>query len=477
MQLKVEAGSGYGSMIGSGLAVNLGASETLPLLIPEDELELNYLKPLTRAELEAAAEGPGWKKFRSRLVLLFWLGWLTILGIAITVIVQSPRPVAPHLPWWQKELFYRLQPVLFMDADRTESGAISRVSEKLPYLKSLGVGVIILDGLFSPKVSLINMTQIDPRLGTLPEFHQFITNSHTAGMRVILDLCNNKAEILSNASDYAQDSLRYWLEQGVSGFEICNADTAFTEKTLQKWREMVKEFNTGGNERIMMVREISDSVSGLNISESAVNSSMAELVSRSLIPPSSHPLSASEVAEAIEAMLKTLHGERPSWRVDGPIAWYLQKVVMVLMMTLPGTPVISYGDEISQASNPHQPMHSTTLFHSLSHTRSHEEALLYGSFTFLTFNTTSLRFGSTNSTAMPPLAFLRSWGCIHFLVLFNLGSESHALDYNWTLSLPESGMVVTSTGLDRVGQVTLQSITLQPHEAIVIRLFEIDPDF
>lgn len=130
--------------------------------------------------------------------------------------------------------------------------------------------------------------------------------------------------------------------------------------------------------------------------------------------------------------------------------------------------------------NPHQPMHSTSLFHSLSHTRSHEEALLYGSFIFVTFNTTSLRFGSTNSTnstAMPPLAFLRSWGCIHFLVVFNLGSESHALDYNWTLSLPESGMVVTSTGLDRVGQVTLQSITLQPHEAIVIRLFEIDPDF
>lgn len=125
MQLKVEAGSGYGSMIGSGLAVNLGASETLPLLIPEDELELNYLKPLTRAELEAAAGGPGWKKFRSRLVLLFWLCWLTILGIAIIVIIQSPRPVAPHLPWWQKELFYRIQPVLFMDADSTESGAIS----------------------------------------------------------------------------------------------------------------------------------------------------------------------------------------------------------------------------------------------------------------------------------------------------------------------------------------------------------------
>lgn len=127
--------------------------------------------------------------------------------------------------------------------------------------------------------------------------------------------------------------------------------------------------------------------------------------------------------------------------------------------------------------NPYYPKHSTALFHALSHARSHEEALLYGTFTFLTSNTTSLSFGSTNSTTTLPLAFLRSWGCIHFLVLFNLGSESYALDSNWTLSLPESGMFVTSTGLDRLGPVTLQSITLQPHEAIVIKLFQTDHDF
>ncbi|KAF5900583.1 4F2 cell-surface antigen heavy chain-like, partial [Clarias magur] len=54
------------------------------------------------------------------------------------------------------------------------------VSHKLPYLKSLGVGVIVLDGLFRPDVSLQNLTQIDERLGTLPEFQQFITESQKA---------------------------------------------------------------------------------------------------------------------------------------------------------------------------------------------------------------------------------------------------------------------------------------------------------
>lgn len=64
-----------------------------------------------------------------------------------------------------------------------------------------------------------------------------------------------------------------------------------------------------------MVREISDSV-GLNVSESAINTSLVDLVSRSLIPPSSHPLSAPDIAEAMESNLKTLHGEWPSWTVS-----------------------------------------------------------------------------------------------------------------------------------------------------------------
>lgn len=130
---------------------------------------------------------------------------------------------------------------------------------------------------------------------------------------------------------------------------------------------------------------------------------------------------------------------------------------------------------VSLQNLPH-PKPSTALFHSLSHTRSREEAFLYGTFTLLTVNTTSLIVGSTNSTTSPPLAFLRSWGCTHFLVLCNLGSESYALNSNWILSLPVNGIFVTSTGLDRIGPVNLQSITLQPHEAIVIKLLEKGPD-
>lgn len=61
-------------------------------------------------------------------------------------------------------------------------------------------------------------------------------------------------------------------------------------------------------------------------------------------------------------------------------------------------------------------------------------------------------------------------------MLFNLGSEPHLLDMQWFLGLPDDGMFVTSTGLDRIGSVSLQSLRLQPHEAVVIKLFEVDND-
>lgn len=498
MPLKVEGDPGYGSMVGPGLSGSLGGSETLPLLIPSDpEPDLKAWKPMTREQLEATAGGPGWKKFRSRLVLLFWVAWLAMLGAAIVVIVQSPRPVATPLHWWQNELFYRLQPVLFLDVKNTESSAISKVSDRLPYLQSLGVGVMILEGMFMNKSSPTNLTEINQQLGTLPQFLQLITDSSRAGVRVILDLCgldlssepqfSNETGILAGGSGYVQDSLRYWLEKGVSGFEICNTDPTFSEKILTEWRGLVEEFSTDYNQRIVLVKELSDSSPAFNMSKPTVNSSLVDLVLKSLLPQSSHPLSAAELTEVMETTLKTLQGEWPSWTVDGRVSWQLQKVLMVLMMTLPGTPVIRYGDEISQSVNISeyestkergqedttvknllQSKRSTWLFHSLIRARFREEALLYGTFTFLPFNSSAY----TNSTETPPLAFLRSWGCSHFLVLFNLGSEMHSLDPDWAASLPEEGVYVTSTGLDRAGAVFLHSINLQPREAIVIKLFE-----
>uniref|UniRef100_A0A673XJT1 Tc1-like transposase DDE domain-containing protein n=1 Tax=Salmo trutta TaxID=8032 RepID=A0A673XJT1_SALTR len=95
----------------------LGGSETVPLLITDPEPETPKWQPMSKEQLEREAGGPGWRKIRSLLMLVFWLGWLALLGASIAIIVQSPRPVAPTLLWWQRALFYRVQPILLMDHD------------------------------------------------------------------------------------------------------------------------------------------------------------------------------------------------------------------------------------------------------------------------------------------------------------------------------------------------------------------------
>ncbi|XP_051966479.1 4F2 cell-surface antigen heavy chain-like [Xyrauchen texanus] len=492
MPLHVEGDPGYGTTPG-GRFPFLDGSEAVPLLIPEPEVHQYIWKPLSKEELEKCAGGPGWKKFRSRLVLVFWISWLIMLGTAVAIIIQTPRAVYPSLHWWQRDVFFHLQPALFMDVDSTETSSISKVSEQLPYLKSLGVGAVILEGLFPHDDSPLNLTEIDQQLGTLPQFKRLIKESHKAGVKIMLDLCaldlseqqSNGTEHWYHTSGHIQDSLRYWLEQGVSGFAICDTDAVFTAKTLMEWSVLMQEFSSQDDERILMVWQTENTLPTLNTSNLVVNGSLVELVTKSLIPPSHHPLSVSEVAQSMEASLQIAQGDWLSWTVGGDVPCELQRAILVLIMTLPGTPIIKFGDEVNpiqdgtlntSAANQQylgQLKQPLALFHSLRQSRAREEALQFGSFSFLPFNAT-MSSSNPNSTAIPPLAFLRSWGCVHFLVMFNLGFEPHTLDPDWAPSLPKGGVFLTSSGLDRLGPVSLRSIVLQPHEAIVIKLFESD---
>ncbi|XP_038817800.1 4F2 cell-surface antigen heavy chain [Salvelinus namaycush] len=467
---------GYGSTaVGSGMSGSLGGSETVPLLITDPEPETPKWQPMSKEQLALEAGGPGWRKIRSRLMVVFWLGWLALLGASIAIIVQSPRPVAPTLMWWQRALFYRLQPILLMDAQNEVPDGIDVACEQLPYLKSLGVKALILEGLFHQDASPLDLRKIDERVGTVPQIQQLLMESHNAGIKVVFDFCDldlfgpkdsvgNDSAVPSDLTGSIQYALRFWLEQGVAGFGICDTDAAYSEKTLTEWRGLVKEFNTSDDERIVVVKQTGESLPALNTSSTSVNSSLVELVMMSLLPHEHHLLSGQEVAIAVERHLSTSHGELwPSWtNVSADMSWERE-----------ADKTNGLNDSVGEQR---KLKHSAlALFSSLSGSRLREESLLYGSFTFLPFNTTSPPPYSSNSTLAPPsapvLAFLRSWGCVHFLVLLNLGPEAQALDPAWAPSLPTAGVFVTSTGMNRLGGTSLETLRLQPEEAIVIKLF------
>ncbi|XP_055082081.1 4F2 cell-surface antigen heavy chain [Periophthalmus magnuspinnatus] len=492
-------GPGYGSLSSPGFSNSASGTEAVPLLIPEHEPEARQgWRPLSREELEDEAGSPGWRKFRFYLVLVFWLTWVALLGTAIAILVLTPKPVAQPLKWWQKTLFYQLQPDLQLDAALERSGNLNAVYEELSYLRSLGVGALILEGLFGTDVSPVNISATVKGSATFPVIQHILQQSNKADLKVVLDFCD--VDLLgprmggmdieeSNTLANVKDTLRFWLAQGVAGFTICDTDEAFSEKTLLEWRVVLQELNSE-DECIILVKQRGDNLPPLNNSTTLV-----DVVIKSILPMSSHLLSGQEVSTAIETHLyrTDTSGVWTSWMVGGKASEKLKKLLLVLLMTLPGSPAVERDSDIDQKedmdlnpatflrvdSEPESDSPDTkkrrhvahALFTSLSHSRAREEALLYGTFSFLPFHTSN----SSNSTAPPPppvLAFLRSWGCVHFLILLNIGPQTHALDPAWAPSLPEAGVYVASTGMDRLGATSLDTLVLQPHEAIVIKLFE-----
>lgn len=501
-RMPLNAGdAGYGSVRGPGLTGSVGESESAPLLIPaEDPEPVRRWKPMSKEELEVAAGGPGWRRARCYLVLLFWLAWVAMLGTSIAIIVVSPKPVAAQLKWWQKSLFYQIQPDLFTDKQGGKSEGIMVLCEQIPYLRSLGIGALILEGLFDKGAPPLNLTAAGGGVGTLPQIQHLVAESNKAGLKVVLDFCGvdlnelqdeaGNVYKLTNLSKTAHHGLRFWVQQGVAGFAICDTDAAYSEKTLLEWRGVFRELSGQDEDRIIVVKQTTDILRPLN------NETLVDVVLRSILPPSNHLLSTQEVADAIEKNLQTKEDIWPSWTVGGEVSPDLNKLLLVLMMTLPGSPAVQYDKDldprqnvslnISPSPGEKTPSDSHTdkekkkhlalaLFTSLSHSRAREEALLYGSFTFLPFNSSSnaaAANSSSDSSPPPLLAYLRSWGCVHFLIILNVGPESQVLDPAWDTKLPKAGVFVTSTGMDRLGTMALDSLELRPHEAIVIKLFE-----
>nr|XP_020478846.1 4F2 cell-surface antigen heavy chain-like [Monopterus albus] len=184
-----EGDAGYGSVPGRGQPGSAADSETAPLLSPEPGAEPGQQRnSLTKEEVEVVAGGPRWRRLRCYLVVVFWLILVAILAAAITIILLSPRPVVTPLKWWQKSLFYRVQPALFTEAHTRGSGDMNALCEQFPYLKSLGVGTLILEGLFEEATPL-NASGTGERYGMLRQIQHLITESNKTGLKMVLDLC------------------------------------------------------------------------------------------------------------------------------------------------------------------------------------------------------------------------------------------------------------------------------------------------
>lgn len=100
------------------------------------------------------------------------------------------------MSWWKKAVVYQVYPKSFNDTTGSGVGDLAGITEKLDYLKELGITVIWLSPVYeSPGddngYDISNYEQIDPAFGTMGDMEQLIAEAKKRGIYIVMDLVVN----------------------------------------------------------------------------------------------------------------------------------------------------------------------------------------------------------------------------------------------------------------------------------------------
>jgi maltose alpha-D-glucosyltransferase/alpha-amylase len=101
-----------------------------------------------------------------------------------------------HDQWWANAIIYCLDVETFADSDGDGIGDFAGLTQRLDYLSGLGVTCIWLMPFYpSPNgddgYDVADYAAVDPRLGTMADFAEFVVETRERGMHVIVDLVPN----------------------------------------------------------------------------------------------------------------------------------------------------------------------------------------------------------------------------------------------------------------------------------------------
>jgi alpha-glucosidase len=98
--------------------------------------------------------------------------------------------------WWQHAVFYEIYPRSFQDSNGDGIGDLNGVTQRLDYLKALGIDAIWLTPIYpSPQVDfgydISDYENVDPQYGTLKDFDRLTAEAKKRGIRIIMDSVMN----------------------------------------------------------------------------------------------------------------------------------------------------------------------------------------------------------------------------------------------------------------------------------------------
>lgn len=98
--------------------------------------------------------------------------------------------------WWKESVVYQIYPRSFKDSNKDGIGDLNGITEKLDYLKELGIDVIWLSPVYeSPNddngYDISNYQSIMKEFGTMEDFDRMLAKAHSLGIRIVMDLVVN----------------------------------------------------------------------------------------------------------------------------------------------------------------------------------------------------------------------------------------------------------------------------------------------
>jgi alpha-glucosidase len=160
-------------------------------------------------------------KFRA---YCFWV-WIALLLAAMPVInglacAQQHATIASvaHSTaqgrkgmWWKHAVIYEIYPRSFQDSNGDGVGDLNGITQRLDYLKDLGVDAIWITPMYpSPQVDfgydIADYTSIDPQYGTMADFDRLLKEAKARDIRVIMDFVAN----------HTSDKHPWFIESGSS---------------------------------------------------------------------------------------------------------------------------------------------------------------------------------------------------------------------------------------------------------------------
>lgn len=141
--------------------------------------------------------------------------------------------------WFQDSVVYQIYPRSFQDSNSDGIGDLNGISQRLPYLKKLGVDVLWLNPIYkSPDVDngydIADYETIQPVYGAMSDFNKLLAQIHENGLKLVMDLVVNHT---SDQHKWFQESKKsrdnpyadyYIWRDPVDGHEPNNWGSAFS---------------------------------------------------------------------------------------------------------------------------------------------------------------------------------------------------------------------------------------------------------